>query len=708
MSAFEKINLQLDSLIQSLENEKNKGANGGSAGGGLFGRNGSKEEIEQKIKDFDFDGLPTSAALSNRLESLKSDISGLSEKLKNKRGKNKKSKKQSKKGIFDELLKTTSKILEAGRPTQEVGSNQTNERLKQHVLDSIEITKNSARQILTDCVREAFFAGDGICGGNSTMSGENMDKVYVNPGEIDFLNMFRVDPDSDYGKIMYEDKTPINNKEKVNRGLYYAFTDDPTKGVEGNVSAYTYQYDTPSNKTLFVANWDDANQWFKITGLTQPTINLGQSNPIYDTSVNVSDFFNDYYTNMEMPDIAEIIRKAMLLTLKAASIETDKNGISVGGNVSGMDSSLKFDLSLDKAINDLERMLNKVFSFCGNNGNPGLKAQNPTRLFNENEENQEFYFDFDDVEGIDLEDEDARLRKVLRFKDCGNFEVPYNPSHIEDFIYLQRKLNPRDLIDSTLSKAASDAYEQSNFSIDLPSFKFSLDLSFILNLPKAMIMAILSPKMFLPIVAIYKLFVTAVAGGHTISDQTAPLMEMDPKVLMKKLKKLFLCIIDKLFWKFLREFWKRVKVDLKNFLERIIRKILKEKFKRYYILISALIAILKKIIEDGIDNCQDLLEAIGMAIGAALNASAELGIPQPLLLLVGLLPGFSSVKTYIDTAEEMSKNGIPTGDVNGEPNYMMLSIATQINSFAKNLSLAPFVGVPVAPGVPSFSIMKPG
>jgi hypothetical protein len=56
----------------------------------------------------------------------------------------------------------------------------------------------------------------------------------------------------------------------------------------------------------------------------------------------------------------------------------------------------------------------------------------------------------------------------------------------------------------------------------------------------------------------------------------------------------------------------------------------------------------------------------------------------------------------------MSRNGIPTGDINGEPNYMMLSIATQINSFAKNLSVAPFVGVPVAPGVPSYSIMKPG
>ena len=68
-----------------------------------------------------------------------------------------------------------------------------------------------------------------------------------------------------------------------------------------------------------------------------------------------------------------------------------------------------------------------------------LKKQNAVDMFNQSEEDIEFYFDFDDVEGIDLDDEDLRYRRVLRFKDCYNFEIPADDTHIEDFIYLTKR-----------------------------------------------------------------------------------------------------------------------------------------------------------------------------------------------------------------------------------------------------------------------------
>ena len=628
--------------------------------------NDERASLEKKINEMDFSGLPDFNKKAKKLESLKG------------KKKKPKSKKQNDKNIFEELISVFDKILESGRKVEEVGINQSNQRLKQHVLDSIDVTRNSAKQIVMDCVKEVFFASDGICGGNSVMSGSTMDSVNISPKEIDFLNMLRVDPQSDYGKIMYELPKVINNKEKVNLGLYKSFS-----------SPY-YQYDTPSNKTLFRLTWDSTHQLFEITGLTQ-----GPSFGQYGT-VNVGDFFDDYYSNLEMPDLGHIIKNAMLLTLKSCDISADKNGISVGGNATGMESSLNWDPSLDKAINDLERMINKIFAFCNNNGNPGLKTQNATKLFNENEENQEFYFDFDDVEGIDLEDEDARRRKVLRFKDCNNYEVPYNPNHMEDFVYLENRVNYRDWIDGALSKAATDAYEQSNFSIDLPSFKISLNLSFIINIPKAMVMSIISPKMFIPIVAIYKLFV---ANAKNII--------MDVKVLMKKLKKLFLCIIDKLFWKFIREFWKRLKADLKNFLEKVVKRILREKLKRYYVIIAALVALLKKIIEDGIDNCQDLFDAISMAIDAALDASGGLNIPFPLLALAGGLPSFSAIKTQMETIDKLAKMGVPTGDVNGEANYHLLSLGATTESIGNAMSKAPIVVATTQTGLPSYGLFKP-
>ena len=192
-----------------------------------------------------------------------------------------------------------------------------------------------------------------------------------------------------------------------------------------------------------------------------------------------------------------------------------------------------------------------------------------------------------------------RRRKVLKFKDCSNFEVPYNTVHIEDFIYLEGKKDMRSWVNGALNKAAADAYEQSNFSISLPDFQLSLNLSFILNIPKSLVMSVITPKMFLPFVIIYKQFVVSAKNALT-----------DVKTIMKKLKNIFTCLIRELFWKFLREFWKKIKADLKNFLLKIVEKILRDKLKRYYLVIKALINLLRRVIEEGINNCEDLIQLI--------------------------------------------------------------------------------------------------
>jgi hypothetical protein len=547
------------------------------------------------------------------------------------------------------------KILVAGRKVNENEKYPQSSRLRKHTLDSAEATQNASKQIIMDSVKKVLFAGDGICGGNDFFQIGVNDSVEIKPQEIDFLHMLRVDPNSDYGKVMYESSIIKNNKIKVNRELYSGFTGS------------SITYDTPSERTLFEMTWDSGDQKFDVTGLSQVT------------GVSVNQFIDDYYSNMEFPDINDVIKKSMLLTLKAASVKADGSGISAGTSFSGMDDPLSFTPKLDEAINNLERMLNKLFAFC-NNRNKSLSGQTTIELLSETEEDDEFYFDFDDVEGIDLEDEDARKRKVLRFKDCNNYEVPYNASIMEDFVYLEDKINKNDWIRKTLDKAAIDAYEQSEGSIELPDFQASLNLGFIFNIPKAVVMSSLSPKVFLPIMIIYKLF--------------TPDVEIDTnyeaKDLMRDLKKLFKEIITQLFWKFLRELWQRLKVDLKNFLLNIIRKIIADKLKRYYIVVAALIALLKKIIESGIDNCNGLFGAISAAIDAALSATGNIRMPNVLLLLADRLPGFSAVKTNMEAVEKMNSLGIPTGDVNGEPNYLLLALGANTNALADNIAKTPF------------------
>jgi|694.fasta_scaffold00708_36 hypothetical protein len=530
-----------------------------------------------------------------------------------------KKKKEESGNIFGDLVGIVDSFLASGQKVKSQNPLETKSRIKQHANDSIDVTLQSSKQIVLDNVKKILFAGDGICGTNKNFTGTQFDTVRLKPKEFDFLNVLTVDPNSNVGKIVYEPSNTVTSKEKTNRELYTTF------------SGTQYRFDTSSNKTLFDMNWSSGDQEFILSGLTQGT-----------SSVPVEDFLNDYYSSIELPDISGITKMAMLMTIQGDSSETP---LFTG------------------AFNDLNRLITKLCSVCGNPKKTNtLSNQNAIDLFNENDEDLELYFNFDDVEGIDLDDENARYRKVLRFQDCNNFEVPVNTDLFEDFVYLSGKKNLNDLVNSTLNKVASDSFEQSDgSSITLGDFQVSINNLFILNLPKALIMSVISPKIFLPIVVVYKLFKSVITSTANQLVETA-------KEFMKKFHKLFSAIIKDLFWKFISEFWKRVKVDLLNFVLKLAQKILKNKLKRYYGVIAILIALLTKILEQGFDNCYDLFNAVISTLTTAINTSIPLKIPPVLLLITPFLPGYSPERAYMAAIEGMSAAGIPTGPINGEPN----------------------------------------
>lgn len=607
--------------------------------------------------------LPSSKDISNKLESLKE------------KRKNRTRKKQNKKDIFSELLGVLNKILDSNRDVNDFSRFASNQRLRRHAIDAADFTVNKSKEIVMTCVKDALFSNGGICGTDKFFSGCTYDQVTLTPREFDLLNVLTISPSSDLGKIIYE-PTTNSGKIKLNKELYNTFTGSP------------YQFDTPGNKTLFTIDWDDSSQHFIITGLTQ-----GPSPGICGNNVKVEDFLDDYYSSIEMPDIKVILKNAMIMTLNAVNTSPVSN--------SGGDDSV--NISFDKAINEVERMLKKIMSACGSRTRKDdLKNQNPTDMFDDNDEDEEFYFNFDDVEGIDIDDEDARLRKVLKFQGCNNFEVPINNSIVEDFIYLESKKNTNDLVISTLNKAATDAYEQSDGSFDLPSFQLSINIKFILTIPKAIIQSILSPKTILPIVLVYKLFSETLDGTTSVA--------MDIKELLKKLKKMFICIVKEIFWTFLRDFWKRIKADVKNFIKIIALQLIKSRYRKYYMVVSALIAFIKEARETNIDNCAELFDAISKAIDAGINSAGKISLkmPPPLLGLSGRLPPLNDKKIMLDIISKFQSNGVDVGPINGERNDFINSFSAAISGLVDNLAKAPIsttnalpvtVVTPLGPGV---------
>jgi len=506
-------------------------------------------------------------------------------------------------------------------------------RLKFHAQTACDKTLTQSKEIILDSVKKHFFAADGICGTNQTIS---VDSLKIKPGEFDFLNMFTVDPSSATGQIVYEPTTGSTpSKTKVNKELYDSFN--------GTV----FEMKTPSSDSILEMTWSAPNQEWDVSGLT-------------GSSLNVEGFLNNYYSSLELPDIQHIVKTSILMTIQ-----------------SGESHPL-----LDKGMNELSKLLNKLMAICGTPTNRNqLSKQNAVGLFDENDQDIELYFDFDDVEGVDIDDEDSRYRKVLKFKDCNNFEVPVNKSMMEDFIYLAYKKDINDLVDSTINRAATDAFTKSDSSIPQINFNVNLINLFILNLPKALLMSALSPKIFLPIIIVYKIFKIGVNQA------------IDVLKSMKDLSKLFWSIVKQLFWLFIREFWKLIKVDLLAFVVKIVKKILKNKYKRYVVIITALIALLTKIIEEGIEDCFTIFTTILSTIQGALSAGPPLTIPGILLGLSDKLPGYSQDRAFMNIMERIAGAGISTGPIFGESNNLSTIVKAFIDGNTEEIDTNSFIKV---------------
>lgn len=543
-------------------------------------------------------------------------------------------KKENNKNIFADIIEIADGFLGANKTKGDINKTFSTSKIQKHATDSVKKTLLVVKQTILDNAQKTFFSGDGICGSNKLIT---IDSLTIAPSEFDFLNVLTVDPSSSIGQIVYEDSTQIIGKEKTNRKLYETFT-----GPD-------YQFTSINNNTLFTMSWDSGTQQYNVSGLTQglPTV------------TNVNDFFNDYYSTIEMPDITGITKNSMATLLHGADGDNKMYHIS---------------------LNNLDRLLAKLFAVCGTStqGNEPLK-EIPITEFNENDEDIESYFDFNNDEGIDIDDESARFRKVLKFTDCNNFEVPINPVLMDDFVYLLTKQSLNDVVNITLNRAGLDAFDQSDSSIPPINFNISLMNNFILNLPKALIMSVITPKMFLPIVMVYKMFKSGISVATDIKD------------LMKKLSKMFWNVIKDLFWSFLREFWRLIKVDLLAFVSQIAKKILKNKYKRYLTIITSLISLLKTILEQNIDNCYDMFNMILTTINGAMKGGKASSIPSLLLSLSNRLPGYSQDRAYMNICERLEAAGVSLSPIYGEANKLPSMIKSIIDGHTEEEDTNSFI-----------------
>ena len=602
------------------------------------------KEFTEKINDapdsfIDFNG--DGPLLADAKRKLKKKITDLKSKHK------KKIEGKLKTDIFSQILDLVDTFLNKKKSTtftvrKTYGSKFTTQNFvskdRLHFLahEAINTTITSSKNIVMDNVKNILFSGDGICGSSTPITGNTLT---IRPGEFDFMNVLTVNPTSNSGQIVYEPQNPSRNLIKMNRILYSGFT--------ANQSVKT-----SDEKKLFDLHWDDANQEFQLSELTGMTTTT-------QTGTTVGGFFNDYYSNIEQLDLSAVVKTATMMVLKGDGSEPPL-----------------FDIGM----NDLNRLLNKLMKVC-NNPSQGLN-QSAENQFNEDDDDIESYFDFDDMEGIDLDDEANRFNKVLKFTDCNNFTIPSNPSHYEDFVYLSKN-NLDDAVNDVFLNVATTSYQEAGGTIPLVNFQISLFNSYILNLPKALIGSILSPKYILPIVIIYKYINSA--GGNVV---------LLAKEIMKKLHKLFFKIIKDILWKFISEFWKLVKKDLLEFLKITALNIIKEKYKKYRDYILSIINLLRGILSTNLNNCNALFTVIDKTIDAALYGGPNFRVPGVIDAFSYKKPGFSNTRTIIGIVEELDKRGVNASQpIFGQDNNLLTFLKSTVNGYTKEVNNNSYVHV---------------
>ncbi len=580
---------------------------------------------------------------------LQSKVDGLKSKLK---------KKKEKVDIFSSIIDVASGFL--ANKTNKIATNDkllSGNKIKKYAMESARITSEDSKNIVMNAVKKTLFVDEetSICGVDTLMPD---DTISIAPKEFDFLEVLQNDPVSKIGMIMYEDPNNNVGDIKMNREFYTTFSNP-------------YTFSSKSGNSLFDLNWNSGTQKYDVSGLQQ-----GGSIP------KVGQFVNDYYDSIETPNLEYITKTAMLMTLQG-----DGENPQV----------------FDKAINELNKLCGKLFKICNSPTEESGLIQTTSQQFNENDQDIESYFDFNDVEGIDLDDEDARYRKVLKFVDCGEFEVPSSQSNFEDFVFLSQTENLGQLVDTTLLNTAQNASQNSDNFAPIDNIQLELINLFVLNVPKALVSSIVSPKFIFPIVLTWRQ-IKGFAG--------------EVKDFMKKLSKLFFKIIKDVFWKFIQEFWNFIKRDLLKFVQEVALKIITNKFKRYRRILLAIISLIRKILSKGIDNCLAIFQAIIDTILGAINARGPvINVPGILLSFSDLLPGYSTDRAFINSTERIAGLGLNTGPVYGEANEMLMMMKSVLEGHSEEIDnnshikggnkftvlASPMGPIPVPPGFINFS-----
>lgn len=476
--------------------------------------------------------------------------------------------------------------------------------------------------------------------------------LYIRVKSIDLQNLLKEDPQSDVGKPLYEQKDIQYNSYpfSMNRELYNRIQNiNQPYSVPSGSPAYIGK----SNQELFDITYVESY----IDPITSQTIQgnfykIDLKNRV--TNVNkITEFIKDYFTTINIIDFKTLFANLMNQLSGAISIKKGEGKLELG--------------DLQKILLILQRVLGICFDKTQEIDVSG------TAKVSENDSIDESFFEFDEVDLrlIDQKISDIKLG-VVEFEECDTVKLPVNT---DDILSALNNLNFVE--DSNNENNIDDAANITDVLTTNPGWfplEIDIDLSFLKEFPKALIMTLFSPKVLLPLIIMLK------ALGDNVDLAINSFMDF-----AKKFKRMIVSIASKIGAIFSKILFDIIKRDILNLIRGIINDITNEKLRNRLEAIRSLTEVLvtlANIIKDFrecksvIDQLLSLLKLAGRGFGNQ--------IPYPLLLASRLLSGYSQTRAFLNVIEEFEKLGLPTGPMpDGSPNLMLASIKAMLDGVEK-------------------------
>lgn len=534
-------------------------------------------------------------------------------------------------------------LLDISAITGGQGSNST-EYIKRLMIKTIFNIKPQIKEIvLEELIR--------LAGCDQEQTFEPID-VYIKVKTIDLAQLLKRNPNEKAFTPLYE-KSVVqiqNNPFSLNRELYHRIQ-NPTQSY---FQEYGQYYKGQSGQDLFDIQYTDLDNfgaqgpWFKITLQNRPN------------GVNrVREFLSDYYSSIQLVEVHTIMANIMNSLSGAISIE---------GNIGlvAAEDATKF-----------EKIMTRVLGLCFDNRKE-IEVSGIAKV-PELDGVDDSFFEFNEIELRNINEKVDNIKnKVVEFLDCSTEKLPVNSAAIVD------SLNKLIFIEGTkqeeaannLTNVLADNPEWEGFAIR-GNIRASVNLNFIQLLSQGLIFSLLGPKFLLGIFVILK------ALKVLVNESFEGFMDF-----MKIFKKFMINVISRVGAIFVKELFNLIKKDIKNLLQQIIKDLVKEQADKRIIIILKLIQLLITVAQFIRDwrECKSVVDEILWLLRIATSGLNN-QIPLPLLFASNLLDGFSTVRAYIGTIEELQKIGISTGDMpDGSPNLYVLSMLAQLKGSANEES----------------------